>query len=622
MKKTVSLLMLLLLTSLIFAGCNEPAVLDDTVVLGEAYPGEEDFYIVAEETYGELDLLHMQYSDGIVLLTVRNYMTGDISLSTYNIHTGARSDKLRSTVVSTFKFKSGFLPDGGIYTFDGASCALTFYDDALNETQKRNFVNITVEEIYVGSEYAFCTSGNSVLRVSLVNNAAQTLATFEDFADSSLRFIGADGDKLYLTGYGYDFINHLIVCDMKSGECVDLGEYTGKLQMSGDIAVNDTGNGETLSVYETEKPGLLSELYLSSEGEILLGVGNGMVCTTTHVGDDTLLTQNLYLYSLSRGRLIATADFEYDLDLFQSSIREIFVVDSEHILFEVIDDNKSRIVLWRYSDSPAEDTRSDMLLVTGINEKYESENEKLCAKISEEYGIDIILGDDAVRYYPDYVVVPETDAKTINGALTEVLSVLEKYPEGFFAELEQKSYYDDVFIVLCKSLLPSHRGSLESASGYSIGLDAHYILVSIAKDDIASTLSHEVMHVIESVMHSHSHTAFGDWKDLNPEGFEYKNSYIDENGKEYTYDTLFEHTPYDPASLWDVNNIYFFDYYSQTFEKEDRARVFEMLMEDELSPDFVGENLLKKAKYLCGCLDDFFDCVDGDKDIFWERILK
>ena len=628
MKRIGLIILTATLSLLLFVSCGERAELDYKVILGENFGENEDFYVIASEKYAELDILHVQYSNGTVLFTVRNYLTGDVGISTYNIHTGARSEKISGNTASAMLYKSGFLPGGEIYTFDGASNLLTFYDDRLNETRKTNFVNITVSELFVSNEYALTLSGGVLSRVTLSNNAVEELCKFMDPASvssvsaSSLRFIGTNGDEVYISGYDDSFVDRLYSCNIKSGECADMGNFDGKLLLRDGFAVNDNYNGNTYSIYEYDRPSVLSSLYLDETGEQLLGAGKGKVCTSLLSGDDLLMKQTLRVYSLEKGRLIAKCDYEYDISVGGTNIRDAFVVDDNFILFEIMGNKESKIVVWKYSDTPANPSDSRNLIAGSISDIQKDKNEELIQSIYEKYGVNIIVGDDAVRFYPDYVAVPEDDPKTLASALSVVENTLAKFPDGFFRELIKKGAHKDLRIVLCDSLLPSHTASLDSAAGYYTELETQYILLSLSGADIENTLSHELMHAIESAMSLNSHSPFDDWKNYNPDGFEYKNSYVDENGFEYDNDTLGANTPYDIASIENLDNVAFFDYYSKTFEKEDRARIFEMLMRDELSSYFESKPLKQKAAYLCRQLDLFFDCVNADTDVYWERIVK
>ena len=612
--------MILLLGALILASCGGDGT-DNKIILGENYGGNANFYTVAEQSCGELEILHVQYKDGVVLFTTRNYLTGEVGVSTYNIYTGARTGHKKSTVASALAFKSGFLQDGAIYTFDGASNALTLYDGSLAETQKTNLVNINVGELYVTREYVFCISEGALFRVNTKNNSAERLFGLDGLTASSLRFLGASGNELYVTGYDDAFVDKLIVCDMKSGECKELGVYDGKLLLRDGIASLGDYSEKKITVYDLERPDILSTIFLTEEDEQLIGAGKGKVCTSLIEGEDLVMTQTLRVFSLHNGAPEHVCRFEYDLSLDQTNIREVFVVDDDFVLFEAVTGKTSRIVLWKYSDSEARKTEHAFLPVSSGEEAHAKENEKTADELGEKYGVNIILGDEAVRYYPDYVAVPENGVKEIRDALLTVRKTLAKYPEGFFAELIEKGAHDSLNIVLCKKLVPTRPGELSSADGYFVELDGQYILLT-ASGDIENTLSHEVMHAAETAMHLYSHDEFSEWGSYNPEGFEYANSYVDESGREYGYDTLGEYTPYDPKSVLDPDNVAFFDYYSKTFAKEDRARVFEMLMKDELSPYFERGSLASKAAYLIERLDAFFESAKKDENAYWKRIAK
>ena len=616
--------MVLLLTAILLCSCSTGVMLDDTIVLGGADEINKSFYRVADAEHSELELLHVEYRNGTVLITTRNYLGSkdNVKLAAYNVRTGESSDELSFDASSAFKYKSGFSHSGDIFTFDAASNALSLYNGSLALQKKMNFIDVSFDEIFVDSSYAYGTSGNSLIRVNLTNNSHETIAELDGTFATSVSFLGAHEDKIFLAGAGEDLALRMFVFDKTAGECYGVGEYAGKLVMSGQYIVNDPGNEKSLFVYDLARPGISTELFFCDEREMLLGVGEGFVCTSVIEGEQDGFTQTLRVYSLARGTVVSSTKYSYNVGHHQTNIREVQFIDSSYAVFELIDKNKSDIVIW---DFAADVTESDdtLHIFGGTSDKFSAEYKKKCEEIYEKYGIEILSGDASVRYYPDYVALPEYSAKKLCDAVDEVKITLEKFPEGFFDELLEKSYYDNLKIVLADSLIPSHAGSMTIASGYYTGLgDTQYILLSLFVDDIENTLAHELFHAVEDIMCSHSLDEFGEWKKYNPEGYEYKNSYVDANGNEYTYDSLYQYTYFDPASGTDVNNIYFFDHYSQAFEREDRARVFERMMHGESSRDFESIHIMAKAKYLCERLDLFFDSVNDGTVEQWEKLIK
>ena len=117
---------------------------------------------------------------------------------------------------------------------------------------------------------------------------------------------------------------------------------------------------------------------------------------------------------------------------------------------------------------------------------------------------------------------------------------------------------------------------------------------------------------------------FTKWNKLNPKGYDYKYSYVDEEGVEYNAYNNAAYTPTDEKSLEDVNNIYFLDYYSNTFPIEDRARIFEYLMNanTELSFEFKSTHIQEKAKMLCKMIRLAIPSLPKDEVMYWEKYLE
>ena len=94
---------------------------------------------------------------------------------------------------------------------------------------------------------------------------------------------------------------------------------------------------------------------------------------------------------------------------------------------------------------------------------------------------------------------------------------------------------------------------------------------------------------------------------MNPAGFSYYNSYIDENGESYEFSGSKAYTAEGGAP---DDEIYFIDAYSKTYSMEDRARLMESLLTgaDPLinygGCPHIQEKLAYYARFLRQNLDD------------------
>ena len=113
------------------------------------------------------------------------------------------------------------------------------------------------------------------------------------------------------------------------------------------------------------------------------------------------------------------------------------------------------------------------------------------------------------------------------------------------------------------------------------------IVIDLNQPNIEELLCHELLHNLEFNLNNQSVNVFNKWNTYNPTNFIYNNS--------YTADTTYDYT----LTEEDKNNVYFIDYYSHTYETEDRARVFEKICsctEDSIVKDY--PRLYEKGLYL------------------------
>ena len=102
------------------------------------------------------------------------------------------------------------------------------------------------------------------------------------------------------------------------------------------------------------------------------------------------------------------------------------------------------------------------------------------------------------------------------------------------------------------------------------------------------------------------------WNSFNPSADMYTYTYADygfSKYQKYTYDR-------------DVDGAYFVDGYAMTYPSEDRARLFESVMSDELFDiDFEdAPKLREKLNFYAKCIRQVFDTT-GWEDIPWEAYL-
>lgn len=225
--------------------------------------------------------------------------------------------------------------------------------------------------------------------------------------------------------------------------------------------------------------------------------------------------------------------------------------------------------------------------------------------LEEQFGVHILLGQEAADASPwDY----DCQALTQPGILWQQLQLLEQglgnYPKAMLEQAIQP--FGSLTICLVESIqgLPES-GSVDTANGVQFTTEDGAFLALAAGPGSLKSLSHELFHVMETVLLSSS-TAFDQWENLNPKDFAYANSYTLTGAQSDRY--------------LQGENRAFLDRYSMSYPKEDRARVMEYAMTPGKRQDFSGEILQEKLKALCTGIRDAFHLEEGP--YLWEQYLE
>ena len=213
---------------------------------------------------------------------------------------------------------------------------------------------------------------------------------------------------------------------------------------------------------------------------------------------------------------------------------------------------------------------------------------KTINNLKATYNINIKIKENAVIEFPDFSAEVLLNNEQILESLTKIETILAKYDKSFF-----DSFYNNGFnglnLYLTGSLTPSdYEIQAANPAAYSLIYKGEYMMViDLNQPNIEELLCHELLHNLEFNLNNQGIYPFKKWSSYNPSDFYYDNSYTSNSKFNYT---LMEK---------DINNVYFIDYYSHTYETEDRARVFENICscnEDSKINDY--PNLYAKGLYL------------------------
>ncbi len=193
--------------------------------------------------------------------------------------------------------------------------------------------------------------------------------------------------------------------------------------------------------------------------------------------------------------------------------------------------------------------------------------------------------------FPDFTAENLYDNETIINALTVFDTLLNKFPNHFF-DIFKDTPKTKLNLYLTGTLTPKdYTTQVASPAAYSLVKNGDYmIVIDITKQNLSDLLSHELMHNLEFKI---AKDAFLEYQHYNPEDFNYTLSYTKTPDSNYTLKEK------------DNNTVYFIDTYSKTYPEEDRARLFETIM----NPNINLKNyphLYQKALYLKEKLIEYY----------------
>lgn len=418
----------------------------------------------------------------------------------------------------------------------------------------------------------------------------------------------------------YDFENYqsdYFLQNSETGErtVLNISENEFASYSDGKIYLMDYTKNE-VSFFDAEKPAIKSTFSLPKQAWQIGSIQNGTMMYGTEDSEKVTLSR----VTIEKGVADATLEICKDGD-YAPMIWDAIEYDSTiYILGRFANENS--ILRWKPASSTAEIPWQAL-----VKPDYSRLSSDIASEILSQYGISVLYGKKAVRYFNDYAVVSETDERKIYDALAALKTVLGKFPEGFLQELIS---YKQIEILLTGDILSSgQRNSITTADAFTTSLDdSEVVVVDIGIYSLQETIAHEFSHVIEDIMYLivqnnpyNDYEVFWSWNLLNKPGFEYAFIYTHEDGT-----TIDDYSPdygtyYFEGCGVDVNDIYFVDGYSTTFPSEDRARLFQkmLILSDAMPEYFKGENINNKAAYLCLCLRNCFRSLDNCEDIVWER---
>ncbi len=552
-----------------------------------------------------------------------------------NLETGERKEIALTNEL--YDYPEGYAVNGHLAVMSASECKLTIYDKSLNKTCEHSFTENP--DIWL----SLYPTDEDTVAVQGFDNGKITLATVDDGGRLSLEekelpeieghtisYIagGIPDSKLAITASDENWKNRLFLWDTDSGETVGLNiDDPAKTMFFGDNIVYDDSKLGKISIYSKNEPNMVKSFSYP--------VGYNTVFTATVSGNKNIYFSrcdeenvSIKAYSLETGACVAETDISFPCgDIYRAA------EFGESVCFGGGMNTESGVYLWTPEEKTPE--KSDFPILTESD--YGQLADELAQKIKDEYGIDVHYGTDGVAYFTGYAVVAETNERLIYSAMQTVERFCSKFPDGFFEELKNGYGSDgEISIYLTGRIIPdpNESESISDAAAFTFleNTNRRVLVVDIAGTDIEQTIAHEFMHAIESVITERDAWGYGEpleaferWPMLNPEGFEYVYAYTDENGET----TGFGATDYVGSNYYEggemaLDDVYFVDGYATSYMTEDIARIFEHIFISDTVPlpdYFASKNMQLKASYLCACIREAFDCMEG-AEVCWEASLS
>lgn len=243
------------------------------------------------------------------------------------------------------------------------------------------------------------------------------------------------------------------------------------------------------------------------------------------------------------------------------------------------------------------------------------------AALEDRYGIRILIGTNIPAEFPDYTAEPCTDAAVIDGSLSVLENVLSLYPDTYFTQLKG-SYYRNIVLCLTGALHPLDAASnISNAGAFATESNGTMQLAFDLYDDLSpDTVVHELTHAADYRFAGEGLLSEDEWNSMNPKGFSYYYSYINESGESYETAGSPENTA---VSGCPADDVWFIDPYSKTYPMEDRARLMETLLSGRTpySGCFKGRHVQEKLSYYFRFLRETLDDGSWPARTSWEEAL-
>lgn len=236
-----------------------------------------------------------------------------------------------------------------------------------------------------------------------------------------------------------------------------------------------------------------------------------------------------------------------------------------------------------------------------------AECRKTADEMEQRYGIEIRLWQDATAFQPeDYTLQTAYQVPAIRSGLNQLDQALARYPDGFFEKTGSGSRNNRMTFCLVGSIQGKTPGVMQGLQ-YWDGENNAYIALGLS-NEMERYIYHEIFHMIDNRVFA-SCSAYDNWEDLNPRGFQY----------DYNYTSYMDR---DSDTYLEKDTRAFIDSYAMTYPTEDRARIMEYAMMEDTADYFASPLMQEKLSRICRGIRKAYDLTESTEQFPWEQYLK
>lgn len=500
---------------------------------------------------------------------------------------------------------SCYVSDEGVAYLDEGTNALVFLNTELQETGRAQLPEERVSDPVLSEDWKLVYYFDDTYLRSL-NLETGICRLLSDSWGTQQEMMGLffDDSVLGYRSFDWDYDAQYLLVSVYDGEVLYHGENLPTLQTHGDWYYAETVDGPTVE----RMFGLRGE-------EVFCLVPDGDYARSFPVAQQQAVVLCDYMET----------GFSMDYFTLSDGLRSSAVV-MEGIVYQThaqlledgfiwilgMENGESYLYGWELALTPTGDTESY------IDRRYTQQDPdvdglaeiaKKARQLGDSYGVRVLVYQEAANKQPvDFTFEAEYRVAVYEYYLPILEKALGAYPEGFLKRLGTGSGNGKVTISLVGAAKgDTDLGAVNEADGVQFWDNGNTYVTLVMNGLFEQSLYHELYHCIDTFVISRTQ-AFDFWDGLNPEGFQYDNSY-------QNYDA-WQDSPY----VQDEDR-YFIDAYSTSYAKEDRARIIEYAMQEGYDSYFQSEAMQGKLEAICNGIRVAFGLKKYQEVLCWEQYL-